>query len=172
MWFFDICPYNVYTYTNVVLCNIGACSGLDWRVGSCLYLFIVFKSSKGLLFYLNSIRYIFRDLYTNMLVYSIGGSRGGRGYGGCNPLPFQISKIKEQKNRRQSCWKGRREKMLHVCLVLCVHTLIRISTNIFSPQPPPFEKFLDPRLYRSLVMVSRGVLLIETIRSLIYSMDF
>ena len=51
--------------------------------------------------------------------------------------------------------KGRREKELHVCLVfMCIHALIRVSTNIFlskfsSSTPPPFEKFLDPRLTTS-----------------------
>ena len=38
---------------------------------------------------------------------------------------------------------------------LCIHALIRVSTNIFSFKifllNPPFEKFLDPRL---LTMVS------------------
>ena len=50
---------------------------IHWCVGSCLYLFKVFKSSKGFRLYLNSIRYIFRDLYTNMFIYSIGASRVG-----------------------------------------------------------------------------------------------
>ena len=73
------------------------------------------------------------------------------GYGGCNP-PFQISKInKANKNRRQSSWKRKREKELHVCLVfMCTRVEMCInkhfSFKIFLLNPPPFEKFLDPRL--------------------------
>ena len=35
------------------------------------------------------------------LKYYIGGSRRGGGYGGCNPPPFQISKIKESNKTKQ-----------------------------------------------------------------------
>ena len=80
---------------------------------------------------------------------SLAGEGEG-GYGGCNPPPFQISKIKESNKAKQKIeynWKGRREKGLYVCLVfMCTCALIRVSTNIFlskfssSTPPPPFWK--------------------------------
>ena len=76
---------------------------------------------------------------------SICGSRG-RGYGVAPHPPFQISKIKESnnkaKNRRESSWKGRKEKEFHVCLVfMCtrVDTCIKkhFFFKIFPLNPPP-----------------------------------
>ena len=77
----------------------------------------------------------------------IGGSRGL--VTGLQPRPpFQISKIKED----NTSWKWRREKELQVCLVftctrvdICINT--HFSFKIFLLNPPPFEKFLDPRLF-------------------------
>ena len=76
------------------------------------------------------------------------------GLRGLHPPPFQISKIKERnktnkKIRRQSSWKGKKEKKLKVCLVfMCTRVdLTPFFFQHFHPQPPPpFEKFLDPRL--------------------------
>ena len=66
--------------------------------------------------------------------------------------------VKQRKNSRQSSWKGKRDKELHVCLVfMCtrVDTCIKnIFLSKFSSYTPPFEKFLDPRLGS----VSKGAL--------------
>ena len=52
---------------------------------------------------------------------------------------------------------------------LCVHALIRVSTNIFlskfsswPPPPPPFEKSLDPRLTHLIKLFWDDVWMLET----------
>ena len=80
-------------------------------------------------------------------VHGIGGSRGG--LRGCNS-PFQISKIKVSNKTKQKIGdnpleKEEERKSCTFVEFLCVHALIRVSTNIFlskfSSSSPPFKKF-------------------------------
>ena len=78
----------------------------------------------------------------------IGGSRGG--LRGLQPPPLS-------KNRRQSSWKGRREKEFHVCLVfMCTFSSSNPPLKIFwihawgeerithvHYTPPPQKKFIS-----------------------------
>ena len=60
----------------------------------------------------------------------------GGGYGGCNPPPFQISKVKEinktkQKIEYNPLEKEEERKSCTFVYFFCVHAFIRESTNIF-----------------------------------------
>ena len=77
---------------------------------------------------------------SKLVYYYIGGSRGGLRR--LQP-PFKISKINQtnKKNRRQSSWKVRGEKELHVFSSCYVYTRWYVyQQTLFFQNPPPTLK--------------------------------